>query len=43
MSDETDQWILKLVVLGDHAVGKTSLISQYIDQSFEEDYFRINR
>ncbi len=38
MSDESDQWILKLVVLGDHAVGKTSLIGQYIDKSFEEDY-----
>ena len=33
-----DQWILKLVLLGDHAVGKTSLIGQYIDKSFEEDY-----
>ena len=37
MSD-AEQWVLKLVLLGDHAVGKTSLISQYIDKSFEEDY-----
>lgn len=36
--EETDRWILKLVLLGDHAVGKTSLISQYIDKTFEEDY-----
>ena len=32
------QFILKLIVLGDAAVGKTSLIKQYIDQSFQEDY-----
>ena len=35
---ESEEWILKLVLLGDHAVGKTSLISQYIDKTFEEDY-----
>jgi len=34
----TKQFILKLVVLGDAAVGKTSLINQYIDNSFHEDY-----
>ncbi|MFX1273546.1 MAG: Rab family GTPase [Promethearchaeota archaeon] len=34
----TKQYILKLVVLGDAAVGKTSLINQYIDHSFKEDY-----
>ena len=34
----TRQFILKLIVLGDAAVGKTSLIKQYIDQSFQEDY-----
>ena len=34
----TKEFILKLVVLGDDAVGKTSLINQYIDHSFKEDY-----
>jgi len=34
----TRQFILKLIVLGDAAVGKTSLINQYTDQSFQEDY-----
>jgi small GTP-binding protein len=34
----TRQFILKLIVLGDAAVGKTSLINRYIDQSFQEDY-----
>ncbi|MFX0188605.1 MAG: Rab family GTPase [Candidatus Hodarchaeota archaeon] len=32
------QWIFKLVLLGDHAVGKTSLINQYVEHKFEEDY-----
>ena len=36
--DQLDQWIFKLVLLGDHAVGKTSLISQYVEKKFEEDY-----
>ena len=35
---ETTEYILKLVVLGDAAVGKTSLINQYIEHSFKEDY-----
>jgi Ras-related protein Rab-11A len=35
---EKEQWVLKFCLLGDHAVGKTSLISQYIDRTFEEDY-----
>lgn len=35
---KTPQYILKLVVLGDAAVGKTSLIDQYIEHSFKEDY-----
>jgi len=38
MDPEKDQWVLKFCILGDHAVGKTSLLSQYIDRSFEEDY-----
>ncbi|MBN1802768.1 MAG: GTP-binding protein [Candidatus Lokiarchaeota archaeon] len=32
------EYILKLVVLGDAAVGKTSLINQYMLHSFKEDY-----
>jgi len=36
--EKTTEYILKLVVLGDAAVGKTSLINQYIEQSFLEDY-----
>ncbi|MFX1395838.1 MAG: Rab family GTPase [Promethearchaeota archaeon] len=32
------EYILKIVVLGDAAVGKTSLINQYMDHSFQEDY-----
>ena len=35
---KTTEYILKLVVLGDPAVGKTSLINQYIEHSFKEDY-----
>ena len=38
MSENQELWVLKFCLLGDHAVGKTSLLSQYIDQSFEEDY-----
>ena len=36
--DQFDQWIFKLVLLGDHAVGKTSLINQYVEKKFDEDY-----
>jgi small GTP-binding protein len=32
------QWILKIALLGDPAVGKTSLINQYIQKKFEQDY-----
>ena len=37
MSEKRDI-ILKLVILGDPAVGKTSLINQYVDKRFETDY-----
>ena len=37
MTDER-QYLMKLVVLGDEAVGKTSLISMYIENKFKEDY-----
>lgn len=32
------QWTFKILVLGDMAVGKTSLINQYIEHTFLEDY-----
>ncbi len=32
------EWGLKLVILGDPAVGKTSLIDKYLTRSFKEDY-----
>ena len=37
MSERTDM-IFKLAVLGNSAVGKTSLINQYIHQKFKQDY-----
>jgi small GTP-binding protein len=37
MSDRTER-IFKLAILGNSAVGKTSLINQYIHQKFEQDY-----
>jgi len=38
MSEEIKEFVFKIVVLGDAAVGKTSLINQYIEHSFQEDY-----
>jgi small GTP-binding protein len=39
MSDnDTKKLVLKLALLGDPAVGKTSLINQYIQHRFKEDY-----
>lgn len=48
MNDEVKEFVFKgedyspssekIVVLGDAAVGKTSLINQYIEQAFQEDY-----
>jgi len=38
MVEEGKQWILKLLLLGDLAVGKTSLVNQYVEHSFTEDY-----
>ena len=32
------KWALKLTVLGDAAVGKTSLIKKYITGAFDMDY-----
>ena len=38
MTKEVKEYVFKIVVLGDAAVGKTSLINQYIEHSFQEDY-----
>ena len=35
---EEKEWVIKLAVLGDSGVGKTSLINQYIQHSFTADY-----
>ena len=34
----TKEYVFKIVLLGDAAVGKTSLITQYCEGMFEEDY-----
>ena len=31
-------WVLKIVVLGDAGVGKTSLVNQFVEDKFKEDY-----
>ena len=36
--EEIDHWIFKLILLGDSCVGKTSLINQYVEKKFDEDY-----
>ncbi|TFG05202.1 MAG: GTP-binding protein [Promethearchaeota archaeon] len=36
--DKLPCYMMKLVLLGDPAVGKTSLINQYVDHAFERDY-----
>ena len=38
MTEEVKEFVFKIVILGDAAVGKTSLINQYIEHSFQEDY-----
>jgi small GTP-binding protein len=38
MSINDREFVFKLTILGDAAVGKTSLISQYVESSFQEDY-----
>jgi small GTP-binding protein len=35
---EIRQWTFKILLLGDVAVGKTSLINQYVEHSFSSDY-----
>ncbi len=38
MNDTNIQYVFKITVIGDSAVGKTSLIKQYTQASFENDY-----
>ena len=38
VEDKKREWALKLALLGDPAVGKTSLIDKYITDSFSENY-----
>jgi len=37
-TEETREFVFKIVILGDSAVGKTSLINQFVENAFEEDY-----
>ncbi|MFW9822556.1 MAG: Rab family GTPase [Candidatus Thorarchaeota archaeon] len=37
-SKELREFVFKIVILGNAAVGKTSLINQFVEGSFEEDY-----
>ncbi len=38
MSEKQLKFVFKITVIGDSAVGKTSLIKQYTQNSFEDDY-----
>jgi len=40
MSKGRDKFIFKITVIGDGAVGKTSLIQRYTQKSFKEDYIK---
>ena len=37
MSDETEENNFKIVLVGESGVGKTSIVSQFVDQIFEDD------
>ena len=37
-TEEIREYVFKIVILGDSAVGKTSLINQFVENAFEEDY-----
>jgi small GTP-binding protein len=38
MATEEREYVFKITILGDAAVGKTSLINQFVESSFQEDY-----
>ena len=38
MTEEIREYVFKIVILGDSGVGKTSLINQFIEETFKEDY-----
>jgi len=38
ISAELREFVFKITILGDSAVGKTSLINQFVEGSFQEDY-----
>lgn len=38
MTNEEREFVFKITILGDAAVGKTSLINQFVEGSFQEDY-----
>jgi Ras-related protein Rab-11A len=38
MAEEAKEYVFKITILGDSAVGKTSLINQFVEGSFQEDY-----
>ena len=40
MTDNKDKFIFKIVVVGDAAVGKTSLIKKFTQNTFQEDYIQ---
>ena len=38
MTAEEREYVFKITILGDAAVGKTSLINQFVEKAFQEDY-----
>ena len=40
MSDTESAYVFKITVIGDGAVGKTSLIKKYTQGSFQKDYIK---
>jgi len=38
MMNEEREYVFKITLLGDAAVGKTSLINQFVENTFQEDY-----
>jgi len=38
ITTEVKEYVFKITILGQSAVGKTSLINQFVEGSFQEDY-----